>query len=58
MNGTKSAFTAYSTHGQLKARGIILAGEFWARLILAAAYLGRESLRKNVLKRCFQFADV
>lgn len=57
MNGTKSAFTAYSTHGQLKAR-LILAGEFWARLILAAAYLGRQSLRKNVLKRCFQFADV
>ena len=57
MNGTKSAFTAYSTHGQLKAR-LILAGEFWAGLILAAAYLGRESLRKNVLERCFPLADV
>ena len=57
MNGTKSAFTAYSTHGQLKAR-LILAGKFWAGLILAAPYLGRESLRKNALKRCFRLADV
>ena len=57
MNGTKSALTAYSTHGQLKAR-LILAGEFWAGLILAAAYLGLERLRKNALKRCFQLADV
>ena len=26
--------------------------EFWAGLILAAAYLGRESVLINVLKRC------
>ena len=56
MNGTKSAFKAYSTHGQLKAR-LILAGEFWAGRILAAAYLGRE-IRKNALIRCLRLADV
>ena len=31
--------------------------EFWAGLILAAAYLGRESVRINVLKRCPRLAE-
>ena len=44
-------FTAYSTQGQLKPR-LILAEGFWDGLIQAAAYLGRESVRVNALKRC------
>ena len=44
-------FTAYSTQGQLKPR-LILAEGFWYGLIQAAAYLGRESVRINALKRC------
>ena len=44
-------FTAYSTQGQLKPR-LILAEEFWGGLIQATAYLGRESVRINALKRC------
>ena len=43
-------FTAYSTQGQLKPR-LILAEGFWYGLIQAAAYLGRESVRINALKR-------
>ena len=46
INGTKSTFTAYSTHGYFKPR-LILAEEFWVGLIQAAAYLGRESVRIN-----------
>ena len=49
----KSTFTAYSTHGQLKTR-LILAKDFWAGLIQAAAYLGRESVLINALKCCPQ----
>ena len=48
INGTKSTFTAYSTHGQLKSR-LILADEFWIGLIQAAAYRGRESVCVNAL---------
>ena len=48
INGTKSTFTAYSTHGQLKSR-LILASEFWVGLIQTAAYGGRESVRVNAL---------
>ena len=48
INGTKSTFTAYSTHGQLKSR-LILADEFWVGLIQAAAYRGRESVCVNAL---------
>ena len=44
-------FTAYSTQGQLKPR-LILAEGFWDGLMQAAAYLGRESVRINALKRC------
>ena len=51
INGTKSMFTAYSTQGQLKPR-LILAEGFWDGLIQAAAYLGRESVCINALKRC------
>ena len=47
---------AYSTHGQLKPR-LILAEGFWAGLIQAAAYPGRESVRINALKRCPRFAE-
>ena len=47
---------AYSTHGQLKPR-LILAEGFWAGLIQAAAYLGRESVRINALKRCLRLAE-
>ena len=36
INGTKSMFTAYSTHGWLRPR-LVLAEEFWAGLIQAAA---------------------
>ena len=43
----KSTFTAYLTRGQLKPR-LILAAEFWAGLIQAAAYLGRE-MHSNVI---------
>ena len=56
MNGTKSMFTAYSTQGQLKPR-LILAEGFWDGLIQAAAYLGRESVRVNALKRCPRLAE-
>ena len=48
INGTKSTFKAYSTHGQLKSR-LIPADEFWVGLIKAAAYRGRESVRVNAL---------
>ena len=51
INGTKSMFTAYSTQGQLKPR-LILAEGFWDGLIQAAAYLGRESVCINAVKRC------
>ena len=47
INGKKSTFTAYLTRGQLKPR-LILAAEFWAGLIQAAAYLGRE-MHSNVV---------
>ena len=50
-------FTAYSTQGQLKPR-LILAEGFWDGLIQAAAYLGRESIRINALKRCPRLAEV
>jgi len=53
INGKKSTFTAYSTHGQLKPQ-LILAEEFWAGLIQAASYLGRESVLINALKRCLR----
>ena len=56
VNGTKSMFTAYSTQGQLKPR-LILAEGFWYGLIQAAAYLGRESVRINALKRCPRLAE-
>ena len=56
INGTKSTFTAYSTHGQLKPR-LILAEEFWVGLIQAAAYLGCESVSINALERCPRFAE-
>ena len=56
INGTKSMFTAYSTQGQLKLR-LILAEEFWDGLIQAVAYLGRESVRINALKRCPRLAE-
>ena len=49
-------FTAYSTPGQLKPR-LILAEGFWDGLIQAAAYLGRESVRINALKRCPRLAE-
>ena len=49
-------FTAYSTQGQLKPR-LILAEGFWDGLIQAAAYLGRESVRVNALKRCPRLAE-
>ena len=48
-NGTKSMFTAYSTKGRLE--------RFWGGLIQAAAYLGRESVRINALKRCPRLAE-
>ena len=48
-NGTKSMFTAYSTKGRLEG--------FWDGLIQAAAYLGRESVRINALKRCPRLAE-
>ena len=56
VNGTKSMFTAYSTQGQLKPR-LILAEGFWYGLIQAAAYLERESVRINALKRCPRLAE-
>ena len=37
--------------------GLILANEFGAVLILAAAYFGRESVRINVLKHCLRLAQ-
>ena len=43
-------FTAYSTQGQLKPR-LILAEGFWDGLMQAAAYLERENVRLNALKR-------
>ena len=49
-------FTAYSTQGQLKPR-LILAEGFWDGLIQAAAYLGRESVRINALKRRRRLAE-
>ena len=49
-------FTAYSTQGQLKPR-LILAEGFWDGLIQAAAYLGRENVRINALKRCPRLAE-
>lgn len=56
VNGTKSKFTVYSTHGQFKPQ-LILAVEFCAELIKVAAYLGHESVRINVLKRCPRLAE-
>ena len=56
INGAQSMFTAYSTQGQLKPR-LILAEGFWYGLIQAAAYLGRESVRINALKRCPRLAE-
>ena len=56
INGTKSMFTAYSTQGQLKLR-LVLAEGFWYGLIQAAAYLGRESVHINALKRCLWLAE-
>ena len=56
VNGKKSIFTAYSTQGQLKPR-LILAEGFWYGLLQAAAYLGRESVRINALKRCPRLAE-
>ena len=49
-------FMAYSTQGQLKPR-LILAEGFWDGLIQAAAYLRRESVRINALKRCPRLAE-
>ena len=49
-------FTAYSTQGQLKPR-FILAEGFWDGLNQAAAYLRRESVRINALKRCPRLAE-
>ena len=49
-------FTAYSTQGQLKP-GLILAEGFWDGLMQAAAYLERESVRLNALKRCPPLAE-
>ena len=49
-------FTAYSTQGHLKPR-LILAEGFWDGLIHAAAYLGREGVRINALKRCPRLAE-
>ena len=45
-----------STQGQLNPR-LILAEGFWDELIQAAAYLGRESVRINELKRCPRLAE-
>ena len=45
-----------STQGQLKPR-LILAEGFWDGLIQAAAYLGRENVRINALKRCPRLAE-
>ena len=56
INGTKSMFTAYSTQGQLKPR-LILAEGFCDGLVQAAAYLGRENVRINALKRCPWLAE-
>ena len=56
INGTKCMFTAYSTQGQLKPR-LILAEGFWDGLIQAAAYLARENVRINALKRCPRLAE-
>ena len=56
INGTKSTFTAYSAHGQLKPQ-LILAEGFGAKLIQAAAFFGRESVRINALKRCPRLAE-
>ena len=49
-------FKAYSTQGQLKPR-LILAEGFWDGLLQAAAYLGRESVCINALKRCPRLAE-
>ena len=49
-------FTASSTQGQLKPR-LILAKGCWDGLFQAAAYLGRESVRINALKRCPRLAE-
>ena len=49
-------FTAYSTQGQLKPR-LILAEGFCDGLVQAAAYLGRENVRINALKRCPWLAE-
>ena len=49
-------FSAYSTQGQPKPR-LILAEGFGDGLIQAAAYLGRESVRINALKRCPRLAE-
>ena len=49
-------FMAYATQGQLKPR-LILAEGFWDGLIQALAYLGRESVRINVLKCCPWLAE-
>ena len=49
-------FTAYSTQGQLRPQ-LILAKGFWDGLIQATAYLGRESVRINALKRCPRLAE-
>ena len=56
INGTKSMFTACSTHGWLNPR-LILVEEFWAELIQGAAYLGHESVHINALKCCSQLAE-
>ena len=56
INGIKSMFTAYSTQGQLKPR-LILAEGFCDGLVQAAAYLGRENVRINALKRCPWLAE-
>ena len=49
-------FTAYSTQGLLKPR-LILAEGFWYGVIQAAAYLARESVRINAVKRCPRLAE-
>ena len=51
INGTKSMFTA-----MFKPR-LILAEGFCDGLVQAAAYLGRESVRINALKRCPRLAE-
>ena len=56
INGTKSMFMAYSIQGQLKP-WLFLAEGSWDGLIQAAAYLGRESVRINALKRCPRLAE-